>query len=110
MLSLIAATQNQSNPASILFVLLPLFAIMYFLMIRPQQRRAKAQQALLGSLEVGDEVLTTSGMLGSIVDIDEDEGLITVEIAPGTRVRMVKGGVSRRLVDEDDEAPADGAG
>jgi preprotein translocase subunit YajC len=102
MLTLITA-QNSANPLSTFALLLLLGGVMYFLLIRPQQRRARAQQALLGSLHVGDEVLTTSGMLGTIVEVDEDEGVLTVEIAPGTRVRMVKGGVARRLVEEDDE-------
>jgi preprotein translocase subunit YajC len=101
MLTLIA--QNSGNSLAAFAPLLLLGAVMYFLLIRPQQRRARAQQALLGSLKVGDEVLTTSGMLGTIVEVDEDEGILTVEIAPGTRVRMVKGGVARRLVEEDDE-------
>jgi preprotein translocase subunit YajC len=101
MLMLIA--QDGGNSLAAFAPLLLLGAVMYFLLIRPQQRRARAQQALLGSLNVGDEVLTTSGMIGMIVEVDEDEGILTVEIAPGTRVRMVKGGVARRLVEEDDE-------
>jgi preprotein translocase subunit YajC len=111
MLTLIAQNSGNSGNSLVAFApLLLLGGVMYFLLIRPQQRRTRAQQALLGSLEVGDEVLTTSGMLGTIVDVDEDEGVLTVEIAPGTRVRMVKGGVARRLVEEDDEdADAGGA-
>jgi preprotein translocase subunit YajC len=102
MLTLIAQNSDSGSSLVAFAPLLLLGGVMYFLLIRPQQRRARAQQALLGSLQVGDEVLTTSGMLGTIVEVDEDEGLLTVEIAPGTRVRMVKGGVARRLVEEDD--------
>jgi preprotein translocase subunit YajC len=47
-------------------------------------------------------VLTTSGIFGTIVDEDEDEGTVTVEIAPGTRIRMVRSGIARRLTEDDE--------
>jgi preprotein translocase subunit YajC len=74
-----------------------------FLFMRNQQRRVRQQQALQQAAEVGDEVLTTAGIFGTIVDEDENEGTVTVEIAPGTRIRMVRSGIARRLT-EDDEA------
>ena len=64
----------------------------YFLLIRPQRNRQRAQQALVASLEVGDDVMTTGGIFGTIVEIDDDEGTVTVEIAPGTRIRMLRAG------------------
>jgi preprotein translocase subunit YajC len=81
----------------------------YFLLIRPQRNRQRAQQALLSALEVGDEVMTTGGIFGTIVEIDEDEGVITVEIAPGTRVRMVRNGIAQRFVEEDEYDEVDGS-
>jgi preprotein translocase subunit YajC len=60
----------------------------------------QAQRELLNQLEVGDEVVTAGGIFGTIVDIDDDD-VITVTIAPGTNIRMLRGGISRRLVDED---------
>jgi preprotein translocase subunit YajC len=72
-------------------------------MIRPQQRKLRAQRELLNELEVGDEVVTAGGILAQIVDIDDDEDVVTVEVAPGTSIRMLRGGISRRLVDEVDE-------
>ncbi len=80
---------------------------LYFVMIRPQKRKLAAQRDLLSGLEVGDEVVTAGGMLGSIVDIDEVDDVVTLAIAPGTNVRMLRGGISRRVVDEDDDADAD---
>jgi preprotein translocase subunit YajC len=74
-----------------------------FLFMRNQQKRVRQQQALQQAAEVGDEVLTTAGIFGTIVDEDEGEGTVTVEIAPGTRIRMVRSGIARRLT-EDDEA------
>jgi preprotein translocase subunit YajC len=69
--------------------------------MRNQQKRLRNQQALQQSAEVGDEVLTTSGMFGTIVDEDEEEGTVTVEIAPGTQVKMVRAGIARRITEDD---------
>ena len=104
----ILAQADQTSGGGLSFLLLPVLMLggLYFLMIRPQKRRAAAQQSLLSSLEVGDEVMTGGGIFGTITEIDEDEDVLTVEIAPGTRVRMVRQGISRKLV-EDDEAYED---
>ena len=91
--------------SSVIGLALPLLMIVgfYFLLIRPQRSRQRAQKAVLDSLEVGDEVMTSSGIFGTIVEIDEDEGVLTVEIAPGTRVRMLRQGISQRFVEDDEE-------
>ena len=77
--------------------------VFYFLLIRPQQKRVRAQQALVNAVEVGDEVMTTGGIFGTVIEIDDDEGTVLVEIAPGTQIRMVKSGISRRLTEDDDD-------
>jgi preprotein translocase subunit YajC len=74
-------------------------------MIRPQQKRARAQRELLDSLEVGDEVLTVGGMFGTIVDMDDES--LTVEVAPGTSIRMVRNAIARKLVYDEDEGDYD---
>ena len=102
MLEFLAQEQQNANP---LITFLPLILIggaFYFVLIRPQQRRAKAQQALLRSVEVGDEVLTTAGVYGTIVDIDDETDVITLEIAPGTQIRMVRAGIGRRITEDDE--------
>jgi preprotein translocase subunit YajC len=76
--------------------------VFYFLLIRPQKNRARAQQALVNSIQVGDDVMTTGGMFGTISQIDDDEGTIELEIAPGTRIRMMRSGVARRFTEDDD--------
>ncbi len=53
------------------------------------------------SAEVGDEIVTTSGIFGTILDIDEEDDILTVEIAPGTQIRMVRGGIGRRITEDD---------
>ena len=100
---LLAQEGGSQSGGSLVSLALPLLMIVgfYFLLIRPQRSRQRAQQALLSALEVGDDVMTSGGIFGTIVEIDDDEGILTVEIAPGTRVRMVRNGIAQRFVEED---------
>jgi preprotein translocase subunit YajC len=102
LVQLLAQDSGQSG-SSLAALALPLLMIVgfYFLLIRPQRSRQRAQQALLASIEVGDEVMTTGGIFGTIIEIDDDEGVVVVEIAPGTRVRMLRQGISQRFVEDD---------
>jgi preprotein translocase subunit YajC len=105
----VLAQENAQTGSSLLGLALPVLMIVgfYFLLIRPQRNRQRQQQAVLASLEVGDEVMTSGGIFGTIVEIDEDEGILTVEIAPGTRVRMVRQGIAQRFVEDDEYDEAD---
>jgi preprotein translocase subunit YajC len=97
---------QNSEGGSSLVAFLPLLlmgGVFYFLLIRPQQRRARAQQTLLRSVEVGDEIVTTAGVFGTIVAIDDETDVVTLEIAPGTQIRMVRAGIGRIVGDEPDE-------
>jgi preprotein translocase subunit YajC len=108
MLALLA--QGSEGGGSTLFAFLPLLlmgGVFYFLLIRPQQRRARAQQALLQSVEVGDEIVTTAGVFGTVTEIDDDRDVVTVEIAPGTSVRMIRAGISRVVADDDEDLSDD---
>lgn len=70
-----------------------IFAIFYFMLIRPQQKRVKEQQAMLSALKHGDEVITSSGMLGKITGITDK--VVTVEVADQVRVKMLKTQISQ---------------
>ncbi|MEG3789998.1 preprotein translocase subunit YajC [Lysobacter sp. CCNWLW3] len=72
-----------------------LIAIMYFLMIRPQMKRAKEHRAMLEKLSKGDEVLTNGGIAGTVSEIGEN--FITVEIADNVRIRVQKGAIGNVL-------------
>ncbi|MCL1633085.1 preprotein translocase subunit YajC [Luteimonas sp. SX5] len=72
-----------------------LIAIMYFLMIRPQMKRAKEHRAMLEKLAKGDEVITNGGIAGTVSDIGDN--FITIEIADNVRVRVQKGAVGNVL-------------
>jgi preprotein translocase subunit YajC len=65
-----------------------LFGLFYFLMIRPQQRRLKQHQTMLGALKRGDTVVLSSGMIGKVVRVEERE--VGLEIATGVTVKVVK--------------------
>jgi preprotein translocase subunit YajC len=95
---------QEQGSSSLVGLALPVLMIVgfYFLLIRPQRNRQRAQQALAASLEVGDEVMTSGGIFGTIVDMDDEEGTVTVEIAPGTRIRMLRQGISQRFVEDAD--------
>ncbi len=72
-----------------------MFAIFYFLLIRPQQKRVKAHQALLSELKKGDRVITSGGIIGSVVKFEGDE-IVVVEIAPNVRVRVARGMIQEK--------------
>ena len=75
---------------SIVLIVL-MFGVLYFLMIRPQMKRAKEHKAMIDALQKGDEVITTGGILGRITRISE--GYATVEIANGIEVQVQRAAV-----------------
>jgi len=72
--------------------LILMFAIFYFLLIRPQQKKAKQHKQLLSSLKKGDRVVNSGGLHGVITGITDD--VVTVEIAPKVRVKISRGSIS----------------
>ncbi len=86
-----AQTAAAAGPMDSVMQFLPIilmFVVLYFLMIRPQQKKAKEHKALLEALGKGDEVVTQSGMVGRITKVSED--FVTVEIAANVEVQMQK--------------------
>jgi preprotein translocase subunit YajC len=71
-----------------LLMMVVFIGIFYFLLIRPQQKKAKEHQNLVSKLATGDEVVTTGGLLGKVVDVGDS--FITLEIADGVRVKVQK--------------------
>ena len=96
-------TSSGGSLLSLLFPLILLGGVFYFLLLRPNRTRQRQQQSLLESLKVGDEVMTAGGIFGTLKDIDEEDDTVTVEIAPGTNVRMLRRAISQRLVEETEE-------
>jgi len=96
-----SSTTNTANPLVTLLPLLGIGAVFYFILIRPQQRQRRAQQELTRSVEVGDEVLTSSGIFGRVVEVDDEA--VVLEVAPDTRLRFVRGAIARKLTVEEEE-------
>ncbi len=78
-----------------MFPLLLIFAIFYFLMIRPQSRRLKAHQAEIMAVKKGDDIITGGGIRGRVTKVTDDEA--EVEIAQGVKVRVMKSTISTVL-------------
>lgn len=81
--------------------LLPILLIgvvFYLLIMRPARTRQKQQAELVNSLTPGSRVMTTAGVFGTVTEVDDDE--ISLQIAPGVEIRMVKAAVGRVIPDE----------
>ena len=76
--------------------LILIFAIMYFLLIRPQQKKVKQHQAMVTALRRGDQVVTQGGLIGKVVKVNEDNEL-EVELAEGVKVRVVQSTIAQVL-------------
>ena len=74
--------------------LILIFAIMYFLLIRPQQQKLKQHQAMVEAVRRGDQVITQGGVIGKVSKV-KDDGEIEVEIAKDVRVRVVKSTIAQ---------------
>jgi preprotein translocase subunit YajC len=81
-----------------LIVVAVTFGLVWVLFILPQQRRIKEHKEIVASLRVGDEVMTTAGLYGTVAALDDD--VVTLEVAPGTRLRFARGAVGHRVADQ----------
>lgn len=90
-----AMAQDAAAPAGGLMQFLPLiviFAVFYFMLIRPQMKRAKEHRNLVSALGKGDEVVTNGGLLGKITDLSD--AFVTVEIAEGVQIKLQRNAVT----------------
>lgn len=85
-----------------LVVLLVMFGIMWAVLIMPQQRRAKAHREMLAQLEVGDEILTSSGIYGAIADFDG--GTVFLAVNDQLEIKITKESIAERVVYADVDA------
>ncbi len=87
--------------------LILIFGLMYVLMIRPQQRKVKEQQALVASVSSGDEVVLSSGIFGRVNEVDADDpNVLWIEVYAGVELKVLRTAVDRRF---NEPAPADDA-
>lgn len=102
MSSILATTSSAYGIGGMVLWLVLIFAFMYFMMIRPQQKETKKKNAMLSELAVGDTVLTTSGFYGSVIDIEDDTVIVEFGNNKNCRIPMQKSAIS--LVEKPDEA------
>ena len=97
-----AASSGGSSALPLLFVIL-IIGAMYFLMIRPQQRRNREMQSMQSSLGPGDEVMTSSGLYGEVVEIDEADGTVLLEVAPEVVLKFARGAIVKTVTSAQQE-------
>lgn len=103
---MIFATETSSSGSGLTMVLMlvALFAIMYFMMIRPQNKEKKKMAAMLAELAVGDAVVTTSGFYGIVIDIAEEDVIVEFGNNKNCRIPMRKAAIMQ--VEKPEEAAA----
>jgi len=87
-----ANAPSTSGQVAPLLMMVVFIAIFYFLLIRPQQKKAKDHQAMVSKLSVGDEVVTSGGILGRVTDVGDT--FVTLEIADSVRIKVQKAQVT----------------
>ena len=88
LLVLLQAGEGEGSPFTMLVPMALIFMIFYFLLIRPQQKRQKEQEALLKSVEKGDQVVTSGGLHGKVTGVTDDTLTIEIAALKGERVRI----------------------
>ncbi|WP_112323265.1 preprotein translocase subunit YajC [Oceanibium sediminis] len=83
-----------------------IFGIMYFLMIRPQQKKMKQHAAMVAALRRGDQVVTQGGLIGKVTKVKDDANEVEVELAPDVKVRVVRATIAQ-VMNKTEPAEAD---
>ena len=106
-MSIAAQQQSAGSFTPLLFIVL-LFGVMYFLMIRPQQKRRREAMQMQATLSPGDQIVTIGGLHATVVSVADD--VVTVQIAPGVNARYARPAIARVIKpsasDEAEEPPA----
>ncbi|CAB5006224.1 unannotated protein [freshwater metagenome] len=100
--ALLAAEKSSGGGSAVfqLFFFGLIFVAMYFLLIRPQRRRAKESQELVRAVQIGDQVQLSSGLIGFVTDFDKDDqagDVVWVDLAEGVEVRSMRSAIVRRI-------------
>jgi preprotein translocase subunit YajC len=93
-LSLLAQTGSPKDIFGMLVPLLAFFAIFYFLLIMPAQRRQKKAAEMLAALKSGDKVVTNGGIYGTIVGLDENDGTVQLRVADQVKIKVTRSAIA----------------
>ena len=85
-----------------LLMIVPLFAIMYFLMIRPQQKKQREHDAMLQAVKAGDKIMTSSGIFGKVIKVSEKR--VFVEVADRVQIEFLLDAIAQVITEEPAEA------
>ncbi|NKC34457.1 preprotein translocase subunit YajC [Falsiroseomonas selenitidurans] len=91
------AQDAAGGTGAVVMQLLPLiliFAVFYFLLIRPQQKKMKEHRAMLGGLKRNDKVITGGGLLATVTKVRDDSDEVEVELSPNVRVTVIRGTIA----------------
>jgi preprotein translocase subunit YajC len=99
------AAQGQPGLLGMLVPMLLIVAVMYFLMIRPQQKKQKAHQALINALKSGDRVVTMSGIHGTVAGVDERKNIIYLKIDDNVKIKIERHAVTSVVSDDAEISP-----
>jgi preprotein translocase subunit YajC len=99
--------QGQGGAGSFLFSLLPMvliFGLFYFLILGPQRKRQQQMQEMLSNLKVGDQIVTSGGLVGIITQLPDDRRFVQLRISesPAVRVRILRSSIADRVVESSD--------
>ena len=86
-----------ANPWGMLWPILAIFAVMYFLIFRPQMKKQKQQKQMIETVKKGDKIVTVGGIFGTIAGVKEKEGTLLVKISDNTKIELVRTSVAKVL-------------
>ena len=93
--------QGQPSMMPTILMLVAMFAILYFFMIRPQQKKQKEIQKFRNSLTVGQDIVTIGGMHGTIKTINDADNTVTIEVATGVKIKFAKAAIVPNYSDQE---------
>jgi preprotein translocase subunit YajC len=93
--------QGQPSMMPTILMLVAMFAILYFFMIRPQQKKQKEIQKFRNSLTVGQDIVTIGGMHGTIKSINDADNTVTIEVATGVKIKFAKAAIVPNYSDQE---------
>ncbi len=96
------ATTQTSNPIVGMLPIVVIFVIFYFLIIRPQSKKIKTEQKMRDSIQIGNKVMTLSGIFGSITEIDNEKGVVSLNISKGVDIVISKSSIAEILKEKEE--------
>ena len=93
------AAQQQGGGMSFIIMMILIFVVMWFFMFRPQQKKQKEIQNFRNSIEIGTEVVTAGGIYGTVKQIDDEHGILYVEVSRDVKIRVDRNSVYASAAD-----------